>query len=126
VIDHISVPVSDLSRSGVFYERVLAPLGYSRLVSREATIGFGKRYPELWLNLRSNWSAPTDGGMHLCLRAQSEESVRAFHEEALACGGTDDGAPGPRQAEMTPYFAAFVRDPDGNKLEAAAFPRASN
>ena len=93
MIDHVSVPVSNLSRSGVFYERVLAPLGMSRLVSREATIGFGKRYPELWLNLRPDWKAPPDGGMHLCLRAQTEASVRAFHAEALACGGTDDGAP---------------------------------
>ncbi len=122
VIDHVSIPVSDLARGAAFYEAALAPLGYSKLVSRAATIGFGKRYPEIWLNLRAGWRAPRDGGMHVCLRARSADAVRAFYDAALAQGGADDGAPGPRQAAMTGYFACFVRDFDGNKLEAASFP----
>jgi catechol 2,3-dioxygenase-like lactoylglutathione lyase family enzyme len=68
---------------------------------------------------------PADTGIHICLRAQDEGAVRAFHTAAIKAGWTDAGAPGPRRAEMTPYYAAFVQDPDGNKLEAATFPRAA-
>lgn len=122
MIDHVSIPVSDLARSAAFYEALLAPLGYAKLVTREATIGFGKRYPEVWLNLRAGWRAPADGGMHVCLRARNAEAVQAFYDAALAHGGADDGAPGPRRGEMTGYYACFVRDLDGNKIEAASFP----
>ena len=125
MIDHVSVAVRDLARSAAFYERLLAPLGYTRLVERPASIGFGKKYPELWLNLRADMSAaPTNPGSHVALRASSEEAVRAFHAAALAGGGASAGEPGPRQAAMTTYFGAFVLDPDGNKLEAMSFPAA--
>jgi catechol 2,3-dioxygenase-like lactoylglutathione lyase family enzyme len=123
MIDHISVGVSDLARSAAFYEAVLGAIGMTCLVRRPATIGFGKRYPEIWLNHRPGMaSIPDATGVHVCLRARSEDAVRAFHAAALANGGADDGGPGPRKAEMTPYFAAFVRDPDGNRLEVATFP----
>jgi catechol 2,3-dioxygenase-like lactoylglutathione lyase family enzyme len=125
VIDHLSLAVSDLARSAAFYEALLAPLGYRRLVEREATVGFGKRYPEIWLNHRPGRAAEPDGtGLHVCLRAASEEAVRAFHQAALDGGGRSDGEPGPRGAAMTTYYGAFVLDLDGNKLEAASFPRA--
>lgn len=124
MIDHVSVPVRDLAAAASFYERLLAPLGYTRLVERAGTIGLGKKYPEVWLNLRADMSmAAANPGMHIALRAASEEAVRAFHAAALAAGGTSDGEPGPRQAAMTTYFGAFVRDPDGNKLEAVSFPK---
>jgi len=61
--------------------------------------------------------------VHICLRRRDEDSVRAFHAAALANGGADAGAPGPRQAAMTTYFGAFIFDPDGNKIEAVTFPR---
>jgi catechol 2,3-dioxygenase-like lactoylglutathione lyase family enzyme len=125
MIDHVSVPVRDLVAGAAFYDQVLAPLGYTRLVERPATIGYGKRYPELWLNLRLGMPpAAADPGNHIALRAPSEEAVRAFHASAVANGGADDGEPGPRQAAMTTYYGAFIRDPDGNKLEALTFPRA--
>ena len=125
MIDHISLPVRDLAASAAFYERLLAPLGYRKLVERPATVGFGKKYPELWLNLRPGMPpAAPDPGAHAALRAAGEEAVRAFHAAALAGGGVSDGAPGPRQAAMTTYFGAFILDPDGNKLEAVSFPRA--
>ncbi|MFM9941054.1 MAG: VOC family protein [Hyphomicrobiaceae bacterium] len=125
MIDHISIGVRDLEASGRFYAAVLAPLGLTLLVNRDTTLGFGKRYPELWLNHRPAMApvAPNTG-VHICLRARTEEAVRGFHAAAVANGGSDDGAPGPRQAAMTSYFAAFVRDPDGNRLEAASFPAA--
>ncbi|MEQ9558684.1 MAG: VOC family protein [Rhodospirillales bacterium] len=122
MIDHISIAVSDLAASGAFYEAVFAPLGLTRLVDRPHTVGFGKRYPEFWLNARPGMAAVDGGtGMHVCLRARTQDAVSAFHAAALAHGGTDDGAPGMRQASMGPYFAAFIRDPDGNKIEAATF-----
>lgn len=123
MIDHVSLGVSDLTRSTEFYDAVLAPLGLTRLVDRSGAMGYGKRYPELWLNLRATMAPVAEAtGAHVCLRATSEEAVRAFHAAALAHGGRDDGPPGPRKAAMTDYFAAFVRDPDGNRLEAACFP----
>ena len=121
MIDHLSLGVSDLKRSAAFYEAVLAPLGYRRLVERETTVGFGKRYPEVWLNHRPGM-APMGDGHHVFLRAKSEQAVRDFHRSALNSGGSSDGLPGPRQAALTTYFGAFIRDPDGNKLEAASFP----
>jgi catechol 2,3-dioxygenase-like lactoylglutathione lyase family enzyme len=124
MIDHVSIPVRDLAAATAFYERVLAPLGYAKLVTRPATVGFGKKYPELWLNLRAGMApaSPNPGG-HIALRASGEPAVRAFHGAALDAGGTSDGEPGPRQAAMTTYFGAFIIDPDGNKLEAISFPR---
>lgn len=124
MIDHVSVAVSDLAASARFYEQVLAPLGLTRLVEREKTIGFGKKYPEFWLNARPEMvPVPEDTGTHVCLRAASKEAVTAFHETALSLGGRDDGAPGDRQAAMTIYFGAFIKDLDGNKIEAVTFPR---
>jgi catechol 2,3-dioxygenase-like lactoylglutathione lyase family enzyme len=123
MIDHVSVAVADLARSAVFYEAVLAPLGLAKLVAREATVGFGKAYPEFWINLREGLPpVPPSTGVHICLRTRSPDAVRAFHAAALAQGGRDAGAPGPRQAAMTTYYGAFVCDPDGNKIEAVTFP----
>ena len=125
MIDHVSVAVRDLARSATFYERLLAPLGYTRLVERPASIGFGKKYPELWLNLRADMSAaPTNPGSHVALRASSEERRARLPRRGVGGGGASAGEPGPRQAAMTTYFGAFVLDPDGNKLEAMSFPAA--
>ncbi len=119
MIDHVSIEVRDLDAGARFYERVLTPLGYSRLVVRPATVGFGKKYPEFWLNLRPKMSSPpADGGAHICLRAAGVDAVDAFHAAAVAAGGASDGAPGQRPEYNAGYYAAFVRDPDGNRLEA--------
>jgi len=124
MIDHVSVAVSDLAASAVFYDKVLEPLGLARLVERDGTVGFGKRYPEFWLNARPGIGpVPTDTGSHICLRAPTKDAVRAFHQRAIDLGGRCDGAPGDRQGAVTSYFGAFIRDLDGNKLEAVTFPR---
>ena len=125
MIDHVSIGVSDLARGAAFYSAVLEPLGLMQIVATDTRVGFGKRYPELWLNLRSGMPRVADDtGAHVCLRARTKDAVNRFHTAALANGGTDDGAPRDRQATMTAYYAGFVRDPDGNRLEAAAFPDA--
>jgi catechol 2,3-dioxygenase-like lactoylglutathione lyase family enzyme len=123
MIDHVSVPVRDLDASAALYEALLAPLGYTKLVTRETTVGFGKSYPEVWLNLREHVRREPNPGGHICLRAPNEDAVRAFHAAALARGGFDEGLPGPRQGAFTTYFGAFIIDPDGNKLEAVTFPK---
>jgi catechol 2,3-dioxygenase-like lactoylglutathione lyase family enzyme len=124
MIDHISVGVSDLERSARFYEATLAPLGLSRLVTRAATVGFGKAYPEFWINLRAGMAPVEPGsGSHICLRAKSTAEVDAFHAAALNAGGTSDGAPGLRPHDRVRYYAAFIRDPDGHRIEAVTFPK---
>jgi len=126
MIDHVSIGVADLERAARFYAQTLAPLGLSRLVSRPATIGFGKSYPEFWINLRAGLTkvAP-ESGVHICLRAKSTDVVDAFHAAALAAGGASDGAPGLRPHDRVRYYAAFVVDPDGNRIEAVTFPASS-
>ncbi len=123
MIDHISIGVRDLALSARFYEAVLTPLGFKRLVDRPAMVGFGKTYPEVWLNARPGMPPVADDtGIHVCLRARSIETVDAFHVAALANGGRDDGAPGMRSAAMVAYYGAFVRDLDGNRIEAMTVP----
>ena len=122
MIDHISVGVSNLERSACFYEATLMPLGLSRLVTRSATIGFGKTYPEFWINLRAGMKIESESGTHICLRAKSTADVDAFHTAALNAGGRSDGAPGLRPHDRVKYYAAFVIDPDGNRIEAVTFP----
>ena len=122
MIDHVSIAVRDLEACGRFYAALLATLGYSKLVTRPGTIGFGKKYPEFWLNERRAMTpADADTGNHICLRASSVEAVQAFHATAVEQGGASDGAPGPRSAHLGGYYAAFIRDPEGNKIEAATF-----
>jgi catechol 2,3-dioxygenase-like lactoylglutathione lyase family enzyme len=123
MIDHVSIGVSDLDRAARFYEAALAPLGLTRQVTRPATIGFGKAYPEFWINLRAGMAhVAAETGMHICLRARTTADVDAFHAAALSAGGTCDGPPGLRPHDRVRYYAAFVRDPDGNRIEAVTFP----
>jgi catechol 2,3-dioxygenase-like lactoylglutathione lyase family enzyme len=123
MIDHVSIAVSDLARATRFYEAVLGVIGYSVLDIRGRTVGFGKKYSELWLNARPDMPPlPRNSGAHVCLRVRSIELVDAFHAAALANGGTSDGAPGlrPHDGEGG-YYAAFIRDADGNRVEAVTF-----
>ncbi len=122
MIDHVSVAVRDLAAATRFYESVLAALGFAKLETRPATVGFGKKYPEFWINLRADLAQlPENSGAHVCFRARSTDLVDAFHEAALAAGGTSDGAPGLRPQHGEGYYAAFIRDPDGNRIEAVTF-----
>lgn len=122
MIDHISVGVADLERSARFYETVFAPLGLKKLVALPGTVGFGKDYPEFWINLREGMKPmPPESGSHICFRARTIADVEAFHAAALKTGGADDGPPGLRPHYSVKYFAAFVADPDGNRIEVVTF-----
>ena len=122
MIDHVSVAVRDLAAGSRFYESVLATLGYTKMVARATTIGFGKQYPDFWINLRPNMATPDPaGGVHVCLRAPNAEAVDAFHAAALQAGGGTEGPPGERPEYTPGYYAAFVRDPDSNRIEAVTF-----
>lgn len=123
MIDHVSISVSDLARATSFYEKILLPLGLAILAERETTTGFGKKYPEFWLNLRDGESAPPDAssGTHVALRASDIDAVKAFHKAALDNGGSCDGPPDFREIYDSRYYAAFILDPDGNRIEAVTF-----
>jgi catechol 2,3-dioxygenase-like lactoylglutathione lyase family enzyme len=122
MIDHISIAVRNLDAGGRFYEAVLAALGYSTRIVRTTTIGFGKTYPDFWINARPNMATPDpDGGVHICLRAPDAAAVEAFHAAVLKAGGRSESAPGPRPEYTPGYYAAFVFDPDGNRIEAVTF-----
>jgi catechol 2,3-dioxygenase-like lactoylglutathione lyase family enzyme len=124
MIDHVSIGVRDLAAATRFYEALLGPLGYRQAASAPATVGFlrhGKTHAEFWLNHRPGMTPLADSGMHICLRALSTDVVDAFHAAALKAGGQSDGAPGVRRQYSENYYAAFVRDPDGNRIEAATF-----
>jgi catechol 2,3-dioxygenase-like lactoylglutathione lyase family enzyme len=122
MIDHVSVAVRDLDTASAFYEAVLGTIGLSKLMVRPRTIGFGKSYPEFWLNLRADMApVASESGAHICLRARATEQVDEFHAAALRAGGSSDGAPALRPQHGDGYYAAFIRDPDGNRIEAVTF-----
>jgi catechol 2,3-dioxygenase-like lactoylglutathione lyase family enzyme len=123
MIDHVSIAVRDLKAAARFYEPLLATLGMTKLRDwPDAAVGYGKKYPEFWINRRKDMApVAADSGVHICLRAPSVEVVDAFHAAALAAGGISDGAPGLRAHYHDNYYAAFIRDPDGNRIEAVTF-----
>jgi catechol 2,3-dioxygenase-like lactoylglutathione lyase family enzyme len=113
-IDHAAMNVSDLERSKAFYTDALKPLGYSLMFEIEGFLGFGDaQMPSLGVVRRD----PAGGG-HIALAAPDRATVDAFHDAAMAAGGTDNGEPGLREHYHPTYYAAFVRDPDGNNVEA--------
>jgi len=122
MIDHISIGVRDIVASASFYDAVLAPLEFTRLYDLEETVGYGKGHPEFWLNVRPGMPpVPTETGIHICLRAPDTGSVDAFYKAGLANGASDDGPPGLRPQYDPRYYAAFIRDPDGNRIELVHF-----
>jgi catechol 2,3-dioxygenase-like lactoylglutathione lyase family enzyme len=123
MIDHVSLSVRDLKKAEAFYAALLAPLGMTKLREwPDAAIGYGKKYPEFWINVRAAMDrVADDSGVHICLRASDTAAVDAFHAAALKAGGTSDGAPGLRAKYHDNYYAAFIRDPDGNRIEAVTF-----
>jgi catechol 2,3-dioxygenase-like lactoylglutathione lyase family enzyme len=122
MLDHVSLGITDLERSRRFYDAALRPLGLVRIVDfqqRGSDYGAmaGSLGVEFTITREVNLSVPFQG-MHVCFRAPDRAAVRAFHTAGVASGGTSDGEPGPRLAYHPDYFAAFVLDPDGHRIEA--------
>ena len=127
VIDHITLNVRDVARSVDFYTKVLAPLGYIVKAHHEPTLGFGvddgTHHSDFYVSPAppARPDAAVSPITHVAFVAQTHEQVKAFYAAALAAGGRDNGAPGPRSYHPG-YYAAFVLDPDGNNIEAAINP----
>jgi catechol 2,3-dioxygenase-like lactoylglutathione lyase family enzyme len=119
MLDHVSIGVRDIAAARVFYDAALAPLGYRRLSDGETALGYGADAARFWV-LASDAPVPArDGsGLHICFAAPSRPAVDAFHRAALAAGGTDNGRPGVRAEYDPSYYAAFVADRDGYRIEA--------
>jgi catechol 2,3-dioxygenase-like lactoylglutathione lyase family enzyme len=125
MIDHVSLGVSDLAASKRFYGEVLGAIGWRMLADRAETVGFGKKYPEFWLNARPGMAPVSEAtGVHVCLRVPDANTVAVFYATALAAGARADGAPGLRPEYHDSYYAAFIRDPDGNRIEVVTFTEA--
>ena len=124
ILSHVSLGTNRFEEAVAFYDRVLATLGVGRVMdlSAQRAVAYGRASPEFWVQ------APCDGqraqaanGVHVAFLAASPQQVQAFHAAALAAGGTDDGAPGPRPHYGPQYWGCFVRDLDGHKIEAVAW-----
>ena len=119
MFDHISIGVSDIPRAKRFYDAALKPLGYKRLYESKEGLGYGADKVQLWISASEHpVPADTRSGLHFCFGAPGRKSIDTFHAEALKSGGSDNGKPGPRKDYSPNYYAAFVVDPDGYRLEA--------
>lgn len=119
MLHHISLPVSDLKRSSKLYDVILSTLGYRRVCTGKGFAGYGIEDDEDVFALKEVRPAAAAGpGFHLAFSAPSRASVDAFHESALANGATDNGKPGIRAHYGPNYYAAFIIDPDGHRIEA--------
>jgi catechol 2,3-dioxygenase-like lactoylglutathione lyase family enzyme len=120
LLHHVSFGVSDLQAMAAFYDAVLAPLGQVRVWDGPRSVGYGLpgQGDKLLLNLREDGVHPPGAGFHVAFGAGSREAVDRFHASALAHGGTDNGAPGLREHYGPHYYAAFVIDPEGCRIEA--------
>jgi catechol 2,3-dioxygenase-like lactoylglutathione lyase family enzyme len=121
MIDHVGFPVSDYKRAKAFYEKALAPLGYTLVMEVRQdehdapAAGFGiNGKPDFWIGGEGG----LDKALHIAIAAKDRPSVDAFYKAALAAGGKDNGAPGLRPHYHPNYYGAFVLDPDGHNIEA--------
>jgi catechol 2,3-dioxygenase-like lactoylglutathione lyase family enzyme len=119
MLDHVSIGVCDISRTKRFYDAALQPLGYRCLSESEISLGYGRNAVAFWISAAERPVAADErSGLHFCFAAPSRGSVDAFHAAALGAGGRDNGKPGVRTDYGPDYYAAFVVDPDGYRLEA--------
>ena len=119
MLSHVSIGVKDLGSSRRFYDAALKPLGYKCLIEGSEYLGYGTVTPELYL-LAVPHPVPADNqsGLHFCLDAARRTDFKEFHRAAIAAGGKNNGEAGIRKDYGDNYYAAFVIDPDGYRLEA--------
>ncbi len=122
MLDHVSITVSDITAAERFYDAIMNALDVVKVGRREDFLGYGERagaaYPERVYIAIYKGPGPAEGSRrHWCFKAKSRSQVDAFWDVGIAAGGSDDGRPGLRSYHAT-YYAAFLRDPDGNRIEA--------
>lgn len=118
-LSHVSIGTNQFDRAVAFYERVMPLLGIRRIMEHPGAVAYGRAYPEFWVQAPFDGATATIGnGTHVGFMAESREAVNAFHAAAIAAGGRDEGAPGPRPHYGAEYYGCFVRDLDGHKIEA--------
>lgn len=120
MFSHITIGSNDTERAGQFYDAVMSALGHERFYSADGAIAYGKpEDQQIWILRPFDGNGATAGnGTHIAFLAPNRAAVDAFHAAALANGGTDEGAPGPRPQYHDHYYGAYARDPEGNKLQA--------
>ena len=119
MIDHVSIGVRDVAKAKRFYDAALKPLGYECLSASEGSLGYGRDTIAFWVSKAESPVSPdSKSGLHFCFSAPTRRSVSAFHAAALKAGGRDNGKPGLRSDYGPDYYAAFVADPDGYRIEA--------
>src|SRR3982074_3020176 len=122
MLDHVSITVSDMPAAERFYDAIMKALGVVKVGSRDGWLGYGERagaaYPErVCIAIYKGPKAEEGPRRHWCFKAKWRTQVDAFWDAGIAAGGIDDGPPGLRKYRAS-YYAAFLRDPDGNRLEA--------
>jgi catechol 2,3-dioxygenase-like lactoylglutathione lyase family enzyme len=124
MLHQLSIGVADVERAARFYDAVLSKLGFKRVMEvMPYGIAYGLKMPQFWVQMPHDQNSPSSGnGTHIAFSASSKSAVNAFHEAAVSAGGKDEGAPGPRPEYTAEYYGAFVRDLDGNKIEAVYLP----
>jgi catechol 2,3-dioxygenase-like lactoylglutathione lyase family enzyme len=119
MINHISIGVKSTARTKAFYDAALKPLGYRCLSESPGSLGYGAKDVVLWISeVKKPVPPDMESGLHFCFDAPTRKSVDAFHKSAMAEGGKDNGKPGLRADYGENYYAAFVIDPDGYRIEA--------
>jgi catechol 2,3-dioxygenase-like lactoylglutathione lyase family enzyme len=119
MIDHVSIGVRNLAVSRSFYDAALAPLGYRCIRARDTWLGYGKDRIEFSARLTES-PVPDDprSGLHFCFLAPTRASVQGFHAAGVTSGGRDNGKPGIREDYSPTYYSAYLKDPDGYRIEA--------
>jgi catechol 2,3-dioxygenase-like lactoylglutathione lyase family enzyme len=116
VLDHVSIQVADHQRSAAFYDAVLAPLGGGRMLDLGEVIGYGVARPTFWIGPVTTAGEPRE--VHIAFHAEDRAAVTAFHDAAVAFGAEVLHEPRAWPEYHPDYFGAFVRDPEGNNVEA--------
>jgi catechol 2,3-dioxygenase-like lactoylglutathione lyase family enzyme len=116
VIHHVSLEVAELERSGRFYDQVLGPLGWRRQIDGDERIAWGIVRPIFYVVERRGALA---AGGHVCFAAPGISAVKAAWEGGIAGGGLTQGDPGQRPEYGPTYYSAYLRDPDGHRIEIA-------
>jgi catechol 2,3-dioxygenase-like lactoylglutathione lyase family enzyme len=119
MLNHISIGVASLPNAKTFYDATLSALGYQCLSEEANSIGYGDKTVEFWV-LEAEKPVPDErtSGLHICFTAPTREGVNRFHAAGLRYGGRNNGEPGPRPDYGQNYYAAFLKDPDGYRIEA--------